>query len=291
MKPLTVVQPDEFARWRLTHPPMAGAEEAEGGEGQGDQENPGSGLYDLESAPEQYRPFIEAELKKIEGNVTKRFQDAKDFRSQWEPYSAIEGLTDIPPEQVQELVQLRQIAQDPEAFDHWLSTMAEERGLLNGNQPDELEDEDSEDGDDVDLEALLDQRLQAALGPIMEQLQQTQQHQQQAQQEQTIERELERANSELDAVAQKAGVELDDDERTAVMSLAYPFADEDPDNAITRGFEAFQKIQGGGARKLVTDKATQPGGHVEGGSPHSTPTEVTIDNVKQLALERMRAAR
>jgi hypothetical protein len=122
-------------------------------EGQGDQEITGSGLYDLDSAPEQYRPFIEAELKKIEGNVTKRFQDAKEFREQWEPYSAIEGLTDVPPEDLQELLQLREIAQDPEAFDHWIKQMAEHRGLLNSDEPEGGDDEDYEDDDEggVDL--------------------------------------------------------------------------------------------------------------------------------------------
>jgi hypothetical protein len=86
-------------------------------------------------------------------------------------------------------------------------------------------------------------------------------------------------------------VELDADEKSDVLALAFPYAESDPDNAIRRGFEQFQKIKGNGARSLVQDKATQPGGHVDGGSPRSAPDEVTSDNVKQLALERMRASR
>src|SRR5690349_17553500 len=95
-KQTSVVQPtpEEFAAWRQSHPPIMGADdgtvpaEAPAGEGQGDEVN-GGGLYDLASAPDDLRPFLEAELKKIEGNVSKRFQDHSQYRDQWSPYEEL----------------------------------------------------------------------------------------------------------------------------------------------------------------------------------------------------------
>jgi hypothetical protein len=56
-------------------------------EGQGG----GLGLYDLTTVPEHLRPVVEPLLKKVEANVTQRFQEHADFRKQWEPFSGSRG--------------------------------------------------------------------------------------------------------------------------------------------------------------------------------------------------------
>ena len=115
---------------------------------QGVEEATGTGLYDLASAPEEYRPFIEAELKKIEKNVTGKFTEAADHRKKWEPYEAL-GVADVAPEDLQGLLRLYELAQDETKFDEWLKSTAEQRGLL-GDDAGLDDDEDDEDGDGDD---------------------------------------------------------------------------------------------------------------------------------------------
>jgi hypothetical protein len=249
-------------------------------EGQGEQEATGTGLYDLASAPEEYRPFLEAELKKIEGNATKKFQDAADYRKRWEPYESL-GIADVPPEEMQNLLGLYELAQDETKFDEWLKSTAEQRGLL-GATDDELDDD--EDGDDLDIGKLVETRLQEALAPIMEQLQATQQ----AQRVQHHAADLDR---ELTGLAEQRSLELDDEDKDAVYALAAPFADDDPDGALQKGLEAYLRISGGAQRKLVESKVTQPNGAMEGGQPNTAPDEIkTFSAASKAARERFRGS-
>jgi hypothetical protein len=243
-------------------------------EGQGGEETQGSGLYDLNSAPEEYRPFLEAELKKIEGNATKKFQEHADFRKQWEPYAEL-GLNDVPHEEVQDLLRLREIAQDPESFDQWLTVMAQQRGLLDQAEGDPVEYEEEDGGEpDFDFDALIEQKLQERLGPI-------QQQQEEQQREQRVSAAQQQIDSELASLKEAHG-EFDDE---AVCQLALAFADE-PD-AIQKGFERYQQITGGAQRSLVESKVSQPGGAVEGGPPNTAPEKVQgFGEAKRAARER-----
>jgi hypothetical protein len=96
----------------------------------------GTGLYDLESAPEEYRPFLEAELKKIEGNATKKFQELPSTASSgsrtrnWASRTcrprrcrSSSGSTSSP-----RTPRLRQVAE---------GTWPQERGILGATDPDE----------------------------------------------------------------------------------------------------------------------------------------------------------
>lgn len=256
-------------------------------DGQGGEENVASGLYDLEAAPPEHRPFLESELKKIEGNVTKRFQEAKEFRDQWSPYAEL-GINDIPVERMQELVQFNELTADPEAFDNWLRYMAGERGILNGEGAGAETDEDPDDDDEegFDLEGLLEERLGALLderlGPLQQGL-----HQQQ--QEQAVAQAGEQVEQELNGLAEKHSVQLDDEARQAVFALALPFAEDQPDDAMRLGFERYLQLTGNAQRALVESKVTQPQAAVEGGRPNSAPDEIHgFKDAKAAALERMR---
>jgi hypothetical protein len=114
-------------RMEVATEPAAGGGEA-GGEGAAGNDQADSslgGLYDLGSVPEELRGYVEDVAKQIQGNVTRRFQEHADFRKTWEPFSQVEGLTDLPPDELQELVQFRDIASDPAQFDDWLVGIAE----------------------------------------------------------------------------------------------------------------------------------------------------------------------
>jgi hypothetical protein len=245
-------------------------------EGQGgDPEATGTGLYDLASAPEEYRPFIEAELKKIEGNVTRKFQEHAAERKQWESLADL-NLHDVPREDLEGLLQLNELAKDEEAFDNWLREVAQARGILDG----EPVDDDDEDDDDLDIGSIIEQRLQEALAPLHEQLAGQQREQAVSQESQAIEQEL-------DGLLTAQQLELGEEDRQTVYALAAPFADDDPDGAIQKGLEAFLRIRGGAQRELVQSKAQQPSGAMEGGTPASKPEEIrSFDAAKKAARQR-----
>src|SRR3954453_16128001 len=120
-------------------------------EGQGGEENLTAGLYDFASAPEDYRPYLEEYAKKTDGLITKKFQEAAEFRKQWEPQADL-GILDVPREDLEGLLQLNELAKDEEAFDNWLREVAQARGILDG----EPVDDDDEDDDDLDMGAIIE---------------------------------------------------------------------------------------------------------------------------------------
>jgi hypothetical protein len=246
-------------------------------EGQGGEEANGTGLYDLASAPEEYRPFLEAELKKMEGNATRKFQEAAEFRKQWEPYAEL-NLQDVPPEELQGLLQLRELANDEQAFDAWLTDVAKARGILDGEP---AEEEDDDDDDDLDLAELVSKQVQEALAPVMQQLQSQQQ-------EQLVSSESQAVEQELNELLEAQGLQLEDDDRQAIFALAAQVPDEEIDTAVQKGLQAFLRIRGGAQRDLVQSKATQPSGAMEGSTPNTKPDEIkSFDAAKKAARERL----
>jgi hypothetical protein len=213
--------------------PGAGAGEAgsEGAAGN-DQADSLDGLYDLGSVPEELRRLRQDVAKQIQGNVTRRFQEHADFRKTWEPFSQVEGLTDLPPEELQELVQFREIASDPAQFDDWLVGIAEAMaeadpdrfqavfgrlGESTGLFGDDGEDDGDEGGDGGDrpesLREMFTEMLDERLGPI-------EQHVNHSSQESRVNAAREQIANELEQIAgehkEQFGEELDDDARTHI---------------------------------------------------------------------------
>src|SRR6185295_507378 len=106
----------------------AAAQGDPGATGEGTDQGVGLGLYDLSSAPEELRPFLEQELKKYDGNVTKKFQEHADFRKRFEPYADVD-FGDVPADELGELLQFRQVLQDPEQLQEWLGALNQQLGL------------------------------------------------------------------------------------------------------------------------------------------------------------------
>jgi hypothetical protein len=80
----------------------AAAESAQPAEGQGATDNPNAQY--LTDVPEELHPLFDDVLKRKDGDFTKRFQKAAEFQKQWEPYSQIEGLNGMSPDEVADLV-------------------------------------------------------------------------------------------------------------------------------------------------------------------------------------------
>jgi len=247
-----------------------------GGQGQ----SASQGLYDLASVPEHLREHVTPILKDIEGNVTRRFQQYSDQVKSWEPYAQL-GINEVDPQELAELLEFRQIVQDQDAFKQWYDHVGQELGY--GQQQ---SDADEFDLDGLDGGGLSEQRIQEL---VQEQLQQhitpLQQYQQEQQWNMQVQAEHDAIEAELDAL----GIE-DKNERTAVLTWAYPYGD-DPDS-IKKGHADYQRFVGNVESRFVNQKAKAPGPAISGGVADTQAKPITsYGDAREAALEMIRKAR
>ena len=262
-------------------------EGAEAPEVQG-AEDEASGLYDLTSVPDELKPHLEPHLKAIEGNVTRKFQEYSEKVKGWEPYEEL-GVNDIDPETLGGLLEFAELANDPEQFSEWWKETGERLGLFDGIESDEDEDDDLYDeDDDFDLEGLTPEKVQKLvadavtenLSPLYEQMERSEQERA----EQAMYQEI---TDTLDEIVQEHG-EVDTD---AVLQLAFAYVDDDPDNAIQKGFADYQRLVSAGEARLFNGKANSTGAGAEPeGAASLTPEPAPNDfrSAKQQAIARMK---
>lgn len=233
-------------------------------EGQGQPQ--ANGLYpDLSGVPDAVRDAVMPLLKEYEGNVTKKFQEAAEFRKQWEPYGEL-GINDVQPDELQELLAFRQIAQDPEQFREWHQAVAEELGF--NQDPGE-----TPESGEPDFKSLIAEALDERLGPI-EQAYQSQQESTALQQAETF------INTKLDELAAEHG-EFD---RDAVCQLALAY-DNQPD-ALERAHKDYSRLIGAAEKNLLDGKLNQPETPQQGGQPPSSVPQVkTFEQAKAAARQ------
>lgn len=272
----------------------AGGGEAEGG---GETPAPGAeseglGLYDFSETPEEIVPYLQQELRKIEGNVTKRFTEAKEFQDRMGPLAEIEGLADIPPENLSALVQVNEMLSDPEsAVELARSILSEvgesevdaetwtQQGIDNGW----LDGEEGEEGEDgPDIEARIAEILDERLGPVQDFIG----NQQQTQEVQQVAQEY---GDRLEAVQQENDVQLSPEDQASVLELAHAYLGED--DPIGAAFSKFQSIRGGAEGDALQGKLdNQMGASLSGGQVDTSPEKLSFGDsrLKDAALARMR---
>lgn len=230
---------------------------------EGAAEESANGLYDLNEVPEDVREHVVPHLKAMEGGITKKFQEAAEFRKGWEPYEEM-GLRDMQPEAVKQLLDFAQMANDPTQFDEWLKSAAEERGLLGGNgSEDELGLEELESLSPEKVKELVEEQTK----PIQDTLQQQQQAAAVAEAEQGIEAQLEQIR--------KDNPDLPENAEDAIVKLAYAYADEPNVDPIEKGFEDYQSLIGQGEKGLFEKKAAQPAPAEGAGAPATGDEKIT----------------
>jgi hypothetical protein len=254
-------------------------DQPEGGDASG-------GLYDLASVPEDLRPHVEPHLKAIEANITKKLQENSESLKRWEPYEEL-GVADIDPQALQQLLEFAELAQDEDKFAEWFKQTGERLGLM----------EDPADDLDLDLDDELtpekiEQLIAKAVSENIEPVKQGLQEREAKEAEQAAISEITETLNELRS---EHGEDLDTD---AVLQLAYAYADEDPDNAITRGFEDYQRLVGKGEAGLFAKKVGQPEAPEGPGRASNAPEKLTTGNptetarnVRAAALDRLKADR
>ena len=253
-------------------------------QGQGSES---SGLYDLSSIPEQFRPSVEPVFKQWESNVTKKFQEHADYRKSWEPYEQL-GVNNVAPDQLETLLAFNQLAEDPEQFDEWLHTTALERGLFEQQQQQQAQEPMGEDpyGDpyaqpqqaqQFDPE-MLQQMISEQVGPLYEQAQAQQQ-------QQAVQSAAEEIQSQLDGLHEKHGDFPD--EFICQLAMAY-----DTPDGIERAFSDYQNVIAQTERGVVENKLSEPSVPESGGQPSVAPPETNSwEDARAAAIARLRANR
>lgn len=281
----------------------AAAEGAQPAEGQGATDNPNAQY--LTDVPEELHPLFDDVLKRKDGDFTKRFQKAAEFQKQWEPYSKIEGLNGMGPDEVSDLVSFYQTMNDPQAFIQWYEQAGKRLQDEFGYQPSLDEDSwvkagqengwfDPDDNttppeqdrlDPASVQQMVQQALEQELAPVKQFMGSHEQQQVIGQ----IQTELEdRYNSLL----KEHELEDSEDVRDDVLTLANAFAaDENEQDPIGRAFEKYLRMTGKAKGDLVDQKLNQQNGNALGsGSADTAPESYSHDDprIREAVLNRIR---
>jgi hypothetical protein len=269
------------------------------------------GLYQeaLQGVPQELRGYVEPVLKQWDQKVNPRLQEAAELRKQFEPLSQVEGLADIAPDNLKELVDFHQLLSNPDAAsvedrqalvgqiaqllgvqaggdlseDQWVQ-MGTENGWFEG------EDGGNDAGGGLDENALV-QKVIEALRPEIEPVKQFMGKQEQSQQAEKDRAQLE---ARMGEVLGELG-DIDDDAKAeasrAITELAWAFVEDD--DPIGKAFERFKQITGRAQGDLVDRKLQQPNGALSGGRTSTEQPKLSWNggglNPKEAALERMKA--
>lgn len=276
-----LVQSSTFEEWlaREYRPIRGGAPEGDAPAAGEDQGAAGtdSGLYDLDSVAPEEREQIVPHLKAIEGNVTKKFQEAAAYRKQWEPYEEL-GLTEIAPEQIKGLLEFAALANDPEKFGQWWQNAGKELGLFekfgNSETPeiDELDDLSPEK-----VQELIAEQVGEKLSPVEEMLQKQQQDQQVAEAAKQVDEAMAQIRKDAPSLFEGDAEEQKKVEQR-IARLSYAYSDDkslSPAEMIQKGFEDYKEMIGQGENGLFEQKAKQPKAPEGPGAADTSPEKIS----------------
>ena len=258
-----------------------------GAQGQG-ATTPGNGLYDqiLNAIPEQVRGDVEPHLKEWDANVTQMRQGDVDFRNQWEPFSQIEGLSDLAPETISELVAFSQLAGDEDAFGEWLLNEAKARDLID--MGDDGLDPAGADGLDLsDPQALVGALTESVKGILDERLGPIEGRFSKMDETERVEA----ANKEIDETFKALHAEHGefDDEKVMRFALSYSKDGTIGGEAINAAFADLQGLISQSQTGMFEQKAGQPATPEQGGRPATAKAKPTnFGEAREAALELAR---
>lgn len=240
----------------------------------------------LDRIPEEARGAAEEAFRDFDANTTRKFQDAADYRKQWEPLEAT-GVSQRDPAEVQWAMQFVDALSDPTAIQTWFTNYAKENGLTKAEQT-EIEQEYI----DPSVQSLVEQRLEASLGPVAKQLQEMAQWRTDQEQQAREAQAMSEIRSEIDELKAKHGDEFDE---SLVEKLLPQYIDTDPTHAVARAFGDSQAIRSQIEKATLQGKADQPAAPTSGGSATGTPDPPpkgdALKHAAAQALEQLRANR
>lgn len=283
--------------------PGADAAQSNGGtapDGQG-QDQDRNGTYSVlgedafNDAPEELRDHLINYVKtKVDPALTQRFQEHSQFKQTWEPFSQIEGLTDLHPEDVDQLVELgymmaaagdEQHPQRQQAIDS-LRDVWEELGSTYGF----LDDDDEGEGDDDEPEFMTREQFE-------EELQRREsERDQQTQYQQTVAQTQQEIRAEVDKLPLgDPGSKEREKAENAIFSFMLRYEDPNLSNqdVVKAAYQDYQELVGGAQEDLVEDLDERHTGQtLRGGSADTKPEEVrSWADADKLAKARLSGAR
>ncbi len=248
----------------------------------------GGGPFDAvyEAVPHGEDAVREA-LKKAEAGITRNFQEHAEQRERFGGLEGIEGLQDIPPEDLGQLVELHSYMQDPESFEELWNAWGEEYGYFDDEDGEDGEGEDYEDDDEGEddlasrVAQMVLEQVEGRIAPIEEGVRAGEEEQRIAQASQEVDRQLK-------ALHEEHG-ELDEATEEKILRLALSYGDDD--DAINRGAQDYFSIVGDSERGLLDRKSDQPSPGESGGRPNTAPDAIRNSaDAKSAALSRFAAA-
>lgn len=253
-------------------------EDGQGGEG-------GDAPYAeyLNRIPEEVRSEVEPVFRDWDSNTTRRFQEAAEYKRGWEPFEEL-GVNQRDPQEVQWAMQFVDALQNPSAIKEWFDGYAKENGLTPAQEA-QLEQEYV----DPSVQALVEQQLQAQLGPVASQLAEMSQWRQNQEQQAREAQAMSQIKTEIDDLKAKHPDEFNEQ---MVEKLLPQYIESDPQHAVQRAFSDWQAIRSQIEKDTMQGKANAPAAAVSGGSADGAPEPIsTLKQAAEAAMEQLRAGR
>jgi hypothetical protein len=259
--------------------------------------------------PQELHPLVIDALQKQNGDFTKRFQEAADFRKTWEPYSSVEGLNEVEPEELQGLLTIRGVLHDPEAATQFVAQNFE--GLVQNGYMPEISEEtwakvgeengwiegDDGEGDEPqaggeDMKALIAQAVQEALGPIQQHFQETQSQQEQRELSERFNQRFDELVAQHELLPKDASPEDQAKLRSQIVQLGMTKV-QTSDDPVGEAVEMYLEMTGRAKADAFDQKLSrQNGSTLQAGTADTRPQEPSWLNggpsPRDLALQRLR---
>lgn len=267
-------------------------------------DNPNGKYLQAANVPAELAPLVMEALKHKDADVTRGFQEHKQFREQWEPYSKIDGLNNVPPEDLAQLVEWSRTMENPEAFQAWHQGVAEQLGLspqldedswvsmgeqngwFEGGDPESQNGGEPGQFDPNQVQQMIQQALQQELEPVKK-------WQGQQEQQAAAAQTYSQWEGQLKGLAEQNHLKFDDiKDDVANLASGLLAQGEDPAGVMPKAFEHYMRMTGKAQGDLMEDKLGQPGGALNGGSADTRPEQASWNgggpNPRDLAMNRFR---
>lgn len=282
----------------VTDPSITDAAQPDAGQGDG-----GSGAAPyaewLDRIPEEVRGDVEPVFKDWDASVTRRFQEAAEYRKGWEPYDQL-GIRNQSPDSLKQLIEFQQaVEQNPAGVWEWAQNYARENGLLT--EP-ATQDQPSEDFSFLDPQQQYEKLVSDKLAPFQQQLERLTQQWEQQQQEAYQERLNQALEQEIAAVKEQHGKDLPPsvlekfDSYLNRLGLEYAEPGANPRDVVAKAWADFQWLGNQFETAALQKKVDQPAPAEAGGQADLNPPDLghgqdALRNAQRIALEQLRANR
>lgn len=259
------------------------ADDVQPDQGQGTEAPTGGSQFDsyLSTVPDAARGAAEAWFKDTSKSLNEKLDEAAELQKTLGPYREVEALGQYQPDQLKELLAWHQrVTSSEDTYRQWLTEQATAAGFTPAEEQ-ALEDAEVQgDLTREEVQKLIEERSQAQVQPLEQQLNQLVEQQQIASTETEI-------RDTFATLEKEAGGKFSDEEKEAILELGI---NESGDDWLKVGYGRWQKMVSQAQKAFVDGKAGGPGSPLTaGGSEAFKPTTDWSEAGKQ-ARERWRQA-